>query len=56
MCARACVYIGLGIVKYEHKQWIEIVFGTDLLIAYLGNLMLCNNGMEKEMAVSPSLL
>jgi hypothetical protein len=37
-------------MKYEYEQWREIVLEAYLLIAYLGNLELCNNGMEEQMA------
>jgi hypothetical protein len=50
MCARACVYTRIRIMKYEYEQWREIVLEAYLLIAYLGNLELCNNGMEEQMA------
>lgn len=50
-CACASVYTGIGRMKCEYKQWREIILEADLLVAYLGNLELRYNGMEKQKAV-----
>lgn len=50
VCVHTCagVYVEMGMMRYEYKQWRELYYKhyCKSLIPYLGNLELYDNGIE----------